>query len=390
MSETVNQQNILFPLLRSAVFNEHFLRSGLSVDEPQMEALVALAKKHDLLHLVAYELERDPTGFPVTQDQRKKMQQSKFSAAFRYGAQVSALQEIAELFEQAQIAFIPLKGAVLRDYYPQPWMRTSADIDLLVRPESMQKAGKLLEGEGYRYSARTDHDKSYVKEKIHIELHYLTIAEGPSGKILQDIWNWAEVKEGRRYEYVLRPEMFVFYHIAHMAKHFLVGGSGIRSFLDLKIIEDQIPYDREKESELLAAAHLETFMESCVQLANFWFGDQPAADTVLLMGEYIQKGSGLKNNSLTVELAKGKTKGDFFLYRLFLPFKEMKVRYPVLEEIPFLLPFLWIHRLLVILFTPRKRRHSRKKFKTLAGISSADSAKVKRLLEAVGLDQQSA
>ena len=40
---------------------------------------------------------------------------------------------VCDALETAQIPFIPLKGSVLRKWYPEPWMRTSCDIDILDR-----------------------------------------------------------------------------------------------------------------------------------------------------------------------------------------------------------------------------------------------------------------
>ena len=39
-------------------------------------------------------------------------------------------------------------------------------------------------------------------------------------------------------------------------------------------------------------------------------------------------------------------KSSYFLSRLFLPYKFMKKRYPVLKKLPFLLPAMWIIRFL--------------------------------------------
>lgn len=35
------------------------------------------------------------------------------------------------------------------------------------------------------------------------------------------------------YEYQERPEFFAYHHLAHMKYHFVHGGCGIRTFLDL-------------------------------------------------------------------------------------------------------------------------------------------------------------
>ena len=41
-------------------------------------------------------------------------------------AQNAELEEICEILKEENIDFIPLKGAFIRNYYPEPWMRTSS------------------------------------------------------------------------------------------------------------------------------------------------------------------------------------------------------------------------------------------------------------------------
>ena len=388
MQEDHGQQNTLLLLLRSAIFGEPFSRNRASLDEGQMEELLELAQKHRLLHLVAYELDRDPTGFSLSPEIKARLNQSKISAILSYNSQYKALDRIAEQFERARIPFIPLKGAVLRDYYPQPWMRSSSDIDVLVHPESMEQAETLLLNDGYEFFARTDHDRSYCKGLAHVELHFSTIEEGGSETVLRNIWDWAEAKEGWQYQYVLRPEMFVFYHVAHMAKHFLGGGCGIRSYLDLKIIENQIPYDRDQLAALLEEAHLNVFMDASLQLSDHWFGNRPATDTITLLEEYILKGGvyGILSSHVAVKIASGRKKGRYVFSRLFLPLKVMTIQFPALKKAPILLPVFWIVRWFVLLFTPKRYRKSRAEMRELAKLSESEREKTRRLLTAVGLD----
>ena len=60
-------------------------------------------------------------------------------------------ENLCSAFEKAQIPFLPLKGSVIRKYYPEAWMRTSCDIDILVhdedvgRAKEIQKAQKAIE-----------------------------------------------------------------------------------------------------------------------------------------------------------------------------------------------------------------------------------------------------
>ena len=53
-------------------------------------------------------------------------------------------KELKEALEKAEIPFLPLKGSVIRKYYPEPWMRTSCDIDLLIHKEEADNVVNLF------------------------------------------------------------------------------------------------------------------------------------------------------------------------------------------------------------------------------------------------------
>ena len=73
----------------------------------------------------------------------------KYSAGFVANLEYE-LEHIKSVFEKNKIEYILLKGSVLRNYYPEPWMRTSCDIDILVHDEQLDKAVKVLTQTGYR------------------------------------------------------------------------------------------------------------------------------------------------------------------------------------------------------------------------------------------------
>ena len=56
----------------------------------------------------------------------------------------------------------------------------------------------------------------------------------------------------------MTDEMFYFYHIAHMAKHFEEGGCGIRPFIDLWTLDNIKDVDHDKRDELLSRGNLNT------------------------------------------------------------------------------------------------------------------------------------
>ena len=77
------------------------------------------------------------------------------TAVYRYERINYELNCLTEALNQAEMPFIPLKGSILRQYYPEPWMRTSCDIDILVREEDIDAATQAIEKKlGYEYESR--------------------------------------------------------------------------------------------------------------------------------------------------------------------------------------------------------------------------------------------
>ena len=137
-----------------------------------------------------------------------------------------------------------------------------------------------------------------------------------------NIWERLELEPGMSYIYRLKWEDFYIFMIAHLAKHFQSGGSGIRSVIDVQ------------------------------QLTEFY----------AQLREFIQN-SGIYGTleNLGVQRAvragrKGwKGKMQMWLNVIFLPYKEMKMQYPYLLKCPVLLPIAWIQRFFRIIFLRSKK-----------------------------------
>ena len=152
------------------------IREGLSGDA--LKQLYQLSKAHDLAHLVGSALDENRL---LLQESivSEKFRKQTMMAIYRYQQLQYELNQICQTFEEAKIPFIPLKGSVLRQYYPQPWMRTSCDVDILVHESDLEKAsGELVERLSYKQEGKGSHDIAFdTPTGMHIELHYDLIEE---------------------------------------------------------------------------------------------------------------------------------------------------------------------------------------------------------------------
>ena len=137
--------------------------------DKDIECLIAFAQKHQIQHLVAY-------YFLASGD--KQFAKRFFSSVSFTVQQVRAAEELTETMSAAKIKHVPLKGTVLRKLYSEAWMRNSCDIDVLVSRDELDAAGRVLEKLGYKKQyGLSAHDVTYVRGRVHVELHYLLLEE---------------------------------------------------------------------------------------------------------------------------------------------------------------------------------------------------------------------
>ncbi len=225
----INQNTIqlLFALVRSAIRGNQLKEQERALCSSDMlPDLMMVSKRHDISHLVAEGLNRNG----LLSDENKEVGNEIIRAIYRYTQLNYDYAKLCDVLEETRIPFIPLKGSVLHVWYPEPWMRTSCDIDILVHEREAEQTAKYLINQcGYSRAGKGSHDISlFNKSKIHVELHYGLVEEGRAGNaigILKDVWKNVSIKADKSYWYEMSDEYFYFYHIAHMAKHFEVGGA---------------------------------------------------------------------------------------------------------------------------------------------------------------------
>ena len=153
----MDEKKLLMTLLRNQVCGYKHQLAHMPAE--QLEKLYALAKRHDLAHIAGQEL---ATQKLLGDDEiSQKLKDSAKQAVYRYVLLSHELGQICRILESASIAFIPLKGSVLRDMYPTPWLRTSCDIDILVHESILEQATQLLaEKLEYTIGEKWGHDIS--------------------------------------------------------------------------------------------------------------------------------------------------------------------------------------------------------------------------------------
>ena len=333
--------DILYSVLNNS--NSRDLSCGNAASDV-FRTIFPLAKKHDIAHIVSNYIYCN--NIDVGSDLRDKFQKEELISIYRYEQMKYAYDEICNVFDEQGIAYIPLKGAVIRPYYPVESMRTSCDIDILIHENDLDVATKCLKDKGYSCGKKDYHDISlYSPNNIHLELHF-SLQENMSflDEVLKYAWDYAVVEEGSRYAF--KKEFFVFHMYAHMAYHFLSGGCGIRALMDLWIMEHRMDAPYSCAESLLKKAGIYKFAIEISKLSNNCFSSNNQNSDSDLLLNYIFGGGiyGIKENSIAFQKSRKNSTIIYTLKRLFLPYNLMAIAYPVLKKAPYLLPFCWVMR----------------------------------------------
>jgi hypothetical protein len=91
-------------------------------------------------------------------------------------AKLNQTSKVLQAFQEATILAIPLKGiALIESLYPNPAIRPMADVDLLIKPEDMDRVKGILEGLGYRWISSYRGSHNFIDEEgrwsLSLDLH---------------------------------------------------------------------------------------------------------------------------------------------------------------------------------------------------------------------------
>ncbi len=339
-----------------------------------------LAKQHDLAHVISKFIYQNK--IEIDNELIARLTKEELTSVYRYERMKFTLDEICETFNNAKIAFVPLKGSVLRPFYPYESMRTSCDIDVLIHESDLKKAIDSLEEKGYRYGERTYHDVSlFSPGEIHLELHF-SIQENMDSldSVLKDAWKYVELADGSRYNFT--PEFFVFHTYSHMAYHFLSGGCGIRALLDIWVMENKMNAPYLIAENLLKKAGIFTFASEMSKLANKCFSLNERDEFSDLVLKYIFSGGvyGTRQNHIAVSKSKKTSSIGYVFKRIFMPYKAMAMKYPVLKKCPILLPVYWVVRCFSVVFKG-KTKEITAELSTVNKVSDDKITEVKEICE---------
>lgn len=315
-----------------------------------------------------------------------KLQKSYMAILAREASQQEEIEYIREAFTKENIDFMFLKGTHLKSLYPTAQMRFMVDMDVLVKEESMNKGGQLILARGFTQEMNNGKDIVLVKKPfLTIELHKMLFVEDYfMHDYFTSVWDRVELVNGCEYKMPLN-DLYV-YTLAHLAEHYLEAGSCFRPLMDLFLMEQKYgeTLDFDYINEQFKQLGIEKFAIKTRQLYKCAFDGAEYDDDLITMENFIVFGAPVNNASEVSKVARtNKSKSKRFMESAFPNLKHMKLKYPILEKAPFLLPIFWVVRFFEFIFL--KKGSLEQKQSAISNVNQESADIMKEIFEKSGL-----
>lgn len=345
----------------------HLLKCGLKSEKPEeppvgidFEAIFKLAKKQDVENIVFLSIDQlenniDSNLYSIWQEAYyKRMKYSAF--------QDMALEELIEVFTKAGIDCMPLKGSVIKNYYPSPDLRCMGDIDFLVREQNRQVVRDIMHSLGYIDDILDDGQvDGFKREKlVYVEIHYDFSDVNHAYHNLFTI-DWDKlVSTDIEHLYKMTIEDLYYFNVGHYAKNMQSRGMGIRAAIDCYVLWNEMNDEQQQNVlRMFLTTELKKFNDSLLKIAEIWFDGimDHSLDTVQ---QYLlnTKTYSSKKDEITMYAVKDNLDDSNVKYvmRKIFPYpNELYKRFNIKHKCFVLLPFLWFYRICLQIFGNEKK-----------------------------------
>lgn len=350
--------HIMVAFVRAAIRQEPYKET--LPESLDWRALYCLAQRHKLVAAVWRGI--SISGYEMPEDIAAKWRHRAEQALSKELRFEYELSEIFRAFDKEGIAYLHLKGNLIRDFWPQRGIREFSDHDILIRKEQRQQVEQVMLSLGYTAQTPGEVHDVYHKAPIYnVEIHLsLFAARLEYAAYFNRVWERVLPDGKTGYGYRMTNEDFYLYFLAHFAKHYQNGGAGLRSFADLYLMRQRAILD-DVGYETVHRKLEELGLWSCVsqlyRIADVFF-DNSQEDIPEQVWQFIVTGGAYGSYHWRVHnQVRRLGKLRFIFTRLFPPYGTMCIWFGVLRRVPVLLPVCWILRLIKCLF---KREHWRR------------------------------
>ena len=287
------------------------------------------------------------------------------------------LNTIKEI-EKSGIKYCVLKGITVAQLYSMPETRISSDMDILIDEKDEKEVKEILVSRGYKAEERDKKDhhmKAYHALggllEIHVKLYSSTTKKIIFDNAISYDEEYTKLESGI---YSLGVNDALIYLTAHLIKHLIVDGAGIRQMMDLllymKNYEQVIAWEKynalikklgydnfiavvkgigvkywgmDFKDAITSGGGMEELLEDCEIGGLFSIEEK---DRNAFYDLYTQRRAG--NNNVQHSLHRLANSEKSTIRILFPKCASMKERFSYVDKFPVLLPIGWAHRIIEI------------------------------------------
>ena len=345
--------------------------------DADLKQLLIMVRRHSVASMVCMALEKTAIFANADETAKKQWLEAKNKAIRKNMLLDAERKAILHELEIQGIWYMPLKGSILKDWYPKPGMREMADNDILFDPSGRKQVREIFQNRGYKtVSFRKGNHDEYEKPPIYnFEMH-VSLFHGIYKGLAEQYENVKErllPVDGTAYQFAFTPEDFYVFVLAHAHKHYSRSGTGVRTLADIYVMDrhlGDIMDWNEVEQKLTQLGIAEYEQHSRVLAEKLFSAVRPLAETELTEDEkemllYYCNATTygtvdnrvnnrlheLQENSEDIKLW---TKVKYCCVRLFPGREFCKFAYPFVYKHPWTLPFFWVWRIVDRCITNKK------------------------------------
>ena len=391
LSEEMQEAGMyLIELLRAALTGQKAKEKPTGVS---WENVFTLAKIHKVEAMTAYSL--DTLQELPEKEVLKTWKEEKNLTLFKVLHFDLEREEIFGEMEKEGLSYLPLKGILISDYYPEKGMRSMADNDILYgfversdkgeyrivgtnkeeQRKNVEKAQNsmvnIMTGRGYSVENLVGNHDSYHKRPFYnFEMNRRLVSSCSSfEEYYKNPWKRAIKNSENPYSYRFSDEDEYLFILVHAFKHFDGSGCGVRLLSDIYVFLRKKEHSLnwayvESELELLVLKDFESQVRGLadaifVENRSLTEEEQTFLDFLLGCGIYgradvrvMQKVKKIEDDETCSELS---AKFRYIKERLFPDEKMMKDYFPFFYGKPYLMPVLLLYRVVKgMLLHPKK------------------------------------
>ena len=331
-------------------------------------------------------------------DQKDPLMQRLFMNYYRHlmhhERQMRAVREMFAAFEENGIAYMPLKGCILKDLYPKPELRAMGDADILIRGEEQEKIHRVMQSLGHTVAGENERVTTWKSRDLSVELHRFLAPKTDEDHYAYYGSGWQFARKQTGYRWDMSAEDAYVFIFAHLSRHYRGGGIGCRHVVDLFVYHRAFPeMDAAYINGELEKLHLRRFHDNMMKMLDVWFADGEPDDVTELLTAFICSGgswgtmeAAMYANEVKAAARAGRVAHSGFraaMRAVFPSSDQLGLRYRAARKYPALLPVLWVVRWIdIIFFRPQKIRS---RVRILRQIDNDKVLDRRNALEAVGL-----